>query len=118
MSINLLNEIAVSGDNSHDPGRGKTFLSSWYAQREVQRKSRLSEFHVDLFLPQCIYLFLFTIRQIAEMVLRKYDFYCISEALKLFRKNRCYPLLYCPPQNATWSHRSESELLKMHALLN
>jgi hypothetical protein len=102
------------------PGRGKT-LSSWHSQREVPRKSRLSELPYDLFLPRCIYSILFTLRRITEMALRKIIykntiFYCISKALKLFRNYRCHPVL--PPKNATWLHRSESELLKMHALLN
>ncbi len=29
-----------------------------------------------------------------------------------------YFTVYCPPKNLTWLHRSESELFKMHALLN
>jgi hypothetical protein len=47
---------------------------SWYDRREVQRVSRLLDLPVDLFLPQYFYLFLFNLRQIAEMVLRKIIF--------------------------------------------
>jgi hypothetical protein len=47
------------------------YVFSYYARREVWRVSQLSELPADSSLPQCLYLLLFTPRQIAEMVLRK-----------------------------------------------
>jgi len=72
---------------------------SWYARRKAQRVSRLLDLPVDLFLPQCFYLFLFTIRQIAEMVLRKIifkksDFLMHQWSFEIFPEISLPPCIY------------------------